>query len=151
MYSLAHCLHTRAAMPSYHRRPSVCPAECMRPCDRTRCGRTLCRTALVLGWFERSISLVCGGLKCLRFHVTFRPYIYLSPRRGDLPDENRAFSLFFVDVCENHAIILQGTRTSGMGISTTRKHNLPQITPSSHQGVKKMKKKLKILFSTFKW
>ena len=44
----------------------VCACVCVCVChevSQTRCGRTLRRTAFVLGSFERSIPLVSGGVK----------------------------------------------------------------------------------------
>ena len=42
----------------------VCVCVCVcHEVSQTRCGRTLRRTAFVLGSFERSIPLVSGGVK----------------------------------------------------------------------------------------
>ena len=42
----------------------VCVCVCVcHEVSQTRCGRTLRRTALVFGSFERSIPLVSGGVK----------------------------------------------------------------------------------------
>ena len=65
--------------------------------SQTRCGRTLRRTAFVLGSFERSIPLVSGGV---RSFAVSRDLDLFIERRSDPPDENRVFSPCLESICE---------------------------------------------------
>ena len=73
----------------------VCMCVC-HEVSQTRCGRTLRRTAFVLGSFERSIPLVSGGLKS--FAVSRDLDLFIQ-RRSDPPTKN-AFFHYVWSICE---------------------------------------------------